>query len=153
MSTRVVPCLLLAFFIYLIDQLTKTAIKKTLTALDTVRVTPFLSLVYVENTGSAFGMFRSLGNAFFITISIVAVAFIGFLIYREPANRLAYSLLIAGALGNMTDRVIYGYVVDFIDLHIGNYHWYAFNVADASLTVGMVLLIVNTFFGNLTRKG
>ncbi|MCX8069050.1 MAG: signal peptidase II [Thermodesulfovibrionales bacterium] len=136
----------ISLVIYLIDQTSKYAIKKLVNPTDVIAVTSFFNIVYVENVGSAFGMFKSLGNVFFITISIIAIGFITFLIFKDKDNRLPYSLLLAGAFGNMTDRLIYGYVIDFFDFYIGKYHWYVFNVADASLTCGMVLMLINAFF-------
>ncbi len=152
MTLRPLHYFYFALVLFLIDQASKTAIKKNLSAFDSIRVTPFLNLVYVENTGSAFGMFKSLGNVFFIAISIVAVLVISYLLFKELSNRWAYSLLLSGALGNMTDRIIYGYVIDFFDFHIGKYHWYVFNVADASLTVGMLLLLIGSFFPKFRLK-
>lgn len=141
------PCFafVISFVIYLIDQVTKYLVKKFVNPFDVINVTPFLNIVYLENIGSAFGMFKSLGNIFFISVSVVAIGFISFLIFKDKENRLPYSLLLAGALGNMTDRLIYGYVIDFFDFFVGKYHWYVFNVADASLSVGMILMLINVF--------
>jgi signal peptidase II len=94
---------------------------------------------------------RSLGKEFFIIVTIVAIALLIFLFLKDRENKLIYSLLIAGSLGNLVDRFQHGYVIDFIDLFIGRFHWPAFNIADISLTMGIFLLIYKTIWGN--RKG
>lgn len=142
----------ISLVIFIIDQTTKFWVKNSILPFETIYVTGFFNLVYVENVGSAFGMFKSLGNVFFITVSIIAIVVISVLIIKDRVNRLSYSLLLGGALGNMTDRIIYGYVIDFFDFHIGGYHWYVFNVADASLTVGMILILINAFLPNKSVK-
>jgi signal peptidase II len=139
------PYLALSFVIYCLDQLSKALVRRYLPQDEVVKVTSFFNLVYVENPGAAFGMFKSLGNAFFIVISLLASVAMAALVWKDPTNRLACSLLLSGALGNMTDRIIYGTVTDFLDLHIAGYHWYAFNVADSALTVGMILMLINGF--------
>jgi signal peptidase II len=106
---------------------------------------PFLNIVYVKNTGSAFGMLKSMGNIFFILFTILALSILIMLFIRDKKNKLIYSLLIAGAMGNLSDRILYGYVIDFIDLYYRSFHWPAFNVADSSLTTGIILLIYKTF--------
>ncbi|MFQ3573579.1 MAG: signal peptidase II [Thermodesulfovibrionales bacterium] len=142
----------IAVAIFIIDQATKTWVKKSIHPFENIHVAPFFNLVYVENTGSAFGMFKSLGNTFFVSISIFAIIVISILIIKDKTNRLPYALLLGGALGNMTDRLIYGYVIDFLDFHIGGYHWYAFNIADASLSVGMLLMLINVLLPQKTAK-
>lgn len=149
---KVYTFFIISLSILFVDQITKLWIKKTLQVFQIIELTPFFNLVYVENVGSAFGMFKSLGNAFFIVISLIAIVVISILIIKDKTNRLPYALLLGGALGNTADRLIYGYVIDFLDFHIAGYHWYAFNVADASLTIGMFLLLLNTFLPNKTSK-
>lgn len=131
--------------IFLLDQLTKYLTLKFLSPHRVIEVLPFLNLVYVENTGTAFGMFKFLGSGFFIFIALIATGFLIYLLFKDPQNWLIYSLITAGALGNITDRVIYGYVIDFIDLHAGGIHWPAFNVADSAISIGIVLFIYKSF--------
>ena len=138
---------LIALAVFLVDQATKYYIKLNVGFFDVIGVTPFFNIVYAENTGSAFGMFKSLGIYFFIGVSIVAVVLLGVMIVRDGSNRFAYSLLLGGAAGNLLDRAVYGYVVDFLDFYIGSYHWPAFNVADSSLTIGIAFLFVKTLRG------
>lgn len=91
-------------------------------------------------------MFKFLGSTFFILFTILAISILIFFFLRDKQNKLVYSLLIAGALGNLLDRILYGYVIDFIDLYYQSFHWPAFNIADSSLTIGIILFIYKTFF-------
>jgi signal peptidase II len=129
----------------LLDQLTKYIIKSYLAPTDVIRALPFFNIVYVENVGSAFGMFRSLGNLFFIIVAFLAIIFVAVLIVREQHGRWGLSLVLGGAAGNLADRLVRGYVVDFLDVYIGKYHWPAFNVADSALTVGIAILLFTAF--------
>lgn len=135
----------LIIFVYLLDQFTKYMALKFLSPDGFIRILPFLNLVYVENTGTAFGMFKFLGSWFFILIALIATFFIFYLFFKDSQNYLVYSLLIAGALGNITDRIVYGYVIDFIDLHAWGLHWPAFNIADSAISIGIVLFIYKSF--------
>lgn len=135
----------LIFFIFILDQFTKYLALKFLWPDKVINLLPFLNLVYVENTGAAFGMFKSLGSIFFIILSIIITFFLIYLMVRDSKNWIVYSLIIAGALGNITDRIIYGYVIDFIDLHIGGFHWPAFNLADSSISIGVVFFLYRSF--------
>jgi signal peptidase II len=84
----------------------------------------------------------------------VAVALLMFLLFRDEENRLAYSLVLGGAAGNLTDRIMYGYVIDFVDVFAASFHWPAFNVADSALTVGISLMFVAVFLsGRRDRAG
>ena len=137
----------LAFFVFLLDQATKLLIMKHLALHQVIRIFPFFNIVYYRNIGSAFGLFKSLGNPFFIVISIVAIIGVSVLIIKDPQGRLGFSLILAGAAGNLADRLTHGYVVDFLELYAGHFYWPAFNVADSALTVGITILIVMTVFG------
>jgi len=132
---------LFVLFVLLLDQLTKFLAIKFLYPDRMIKILPFLNLVYVENKGSAFGMFKFLGSEFFIILSIIAVIVLIFMCFKDYQNWFIYSLIISGAIGNATDRLIYGYVIDFIDLHVGSFHWPAFNVADTAISIGIVLFL------------
>jgi signal peptidase II len=140
------PFFLLAIVVFVADQATKHLIISRFTLFESVDILPFFSIVYVRNTGSAFGMFKSLGNLFFVGAAVVAIVVVAFLIVRDRENRLGLSLILGGAAGNMTDRLVHGYVVDFLDFYIDGRHWPAFNVADAALTAGILLLLARSFF-------
>jgi signal peptidase II len=104
-----------------------------------------LNLVSVRNKGAAFGMFSSLGNDFFILLSVAAILFMFWVILTAREDYRIFSLLAGGALGNLIDRLTLGYVVDFIDFTVSGYHWPAFNVADSALSIGIAFLTVNLF--------
>jgi signal peptidase II len=87
-------------------------------------------------------MFKSVGSGFFIAASIAAILFVIFLLIKGKENYLGLSLILGGAIGNLIDRILYGRVVDFIDLSIGKYHWPAFNVADSALSVGVTIILL-----------
>lgn len=146
MKQKLIFYFIFALFIFFLDQSTKTLVKLYILHFETIKILPFLNLVYVENTGSAFGMFKSLGNMFFIVVSVLAIALISFLLIKEKDNKICYSLVLGGAAGNLADRLIYGYVIDFLDLHIAGKHWPVFNIADAALTVGIILLLYKNVF-------
>jgi signal peptidase II len=138
--------LLISIIILIFDQATKFVIVRTISIHEVVNVLPFFQLVNVRNEGAAFGLFQSLGNTFFIVISIGAISVISYLMLKAKDERLALSLILGGAIGNFVDRVRIGYVIDFIDLYVGRYHWPAFNVADSALTVGIAFLFLRAFF-------
>ena len=112
-------------------------------------VSGFFNLVHVHNKGAAFGLLNQLPVAytriFFIVTPSLVLAVVGYLWYRLPEDcwqaALGYSLIMAGALGNLIDRVRLGEVVDFLDLYWGRYHWPAFNVADSLVCLGAALLV------------
>jgi signal peptidase II len=91
-------------------------------------------------------MFKSFGNVFFMAIASVAIVVVAVLLIKDKENRPGFSLILGGAAGNLMDRFLFGHVTDFLDIYIGKFHWPAFNVADSALTVGIILLTVNSFF-------
>lgn len=137
---------LVSLSIFVLDQFTKYLIKSYVSPYEIIRVLPFCNIVYVENIGSAFGMFKSLGNIFFIAVAALAMVFVTVLIIKDKDNRLSFSLILGGAAGNLTDRIIRGYVIDFLDVYAGRFHWPAFNAADSALTIGIFLLAFKLFF-------
>ena len=139
------------FVIILVDQLTKYWIDTTMMLHESITVlNGFFSITYVRNPGAAFGFLAGASPAFrytfFIAVNIIAIALI--VSYIRKATReesrliLALSFIMAGAFGNLMDRVRFGEVVDFLDFYIGSVHWPAFNVADSSITVGAFFLIL-----------
>jgi signal peptidase II len=132
--------------VFLLDQWAKYLVRSHLSMSEVIPVLPFFNIVYVDNVGSAFGMFKGLGNPLFIGISVAAIVVITAMIIKIRDNRLALSLILGGAVGNMTDRIVHGYVIDFLDFYAGRHHWPAFNIADSALTLGIALLLVDTLF-------
>jgi len=139
--------LALAALIVAADQLAKYAAVQNLGLNQTVAVTPFFNLVLVYNSGAAFSILSDAAGwqrALFIAIALIASAWIVFLLRKYPHQRLfalALSLVLAGAVGNVIDRILIGAVIDFLDFHALGYHWPAFNVADSAITCGAALLI------------
>ncbi len=147
--------LLLSLPLYCLDRLTKWLALEHITA-DTPRILipEFFALVFVTNTGAAFGSFRN-NNFFFIALSCAALIFIvGMLLRRRAPDTwrdISLALLLAGVLGNLTDRLLYGYVIDFLlfDLHVPLAHPFpAFNVADSCICLAVVCFIIHSFRQN-----
>jgi len=130
--------------VFLIDQATKYLIIYNLSLYQVIKILPFFNIVYYRNIGSAFGMFKSLGNVFFIVVSAAAIIAVCVMIVKDGQNRLGFSLILGGAAGNLADRVIHGYVIDFIEVYAGRFYWPAFNVADSALSLGIVFLLLRT---------
>jgi signal peptidase II len=143
------PYLLLVAATLLLDRWTKALIQSRFALNESISVIDGLfNITYVRNTGVAFGIFDPIASpAKSVLLSVfTAFAALAVITYsvRSPAkNRLlqiALGLILGGALGNLYDRLAYGYVVDFLEFYIGNYHWPSFNVADAAITTGVILL-------------
>jgi signal peptidase II len=118
-----------------------------------------LNLTLVFNRGAAFGFLSDAGgwqNRFFIGVALLACAAIIHMVRRlGPRERLAttaFMLILGGATGNLVDRLLYGYVVDFIDIYYGAWHWPAFNVADSAITIGAVLLVFDMLLKPAGRR-
>ncbi|MBO7509422.1 MAG: signal peptidase II [Alphaproteobacteria bacterium] len=112
------------------------------------RVTNFFNIVFTWNPGTAFSMFRNLGDNAPLVMVIATGVIIALLLYylwRRARNyeRVPLIMIIGGAIGNLVDRIRFGAVIDFLDFHIGGAHWPAFNVADCFITVGVLLYILN----------
>jgi signal peptidase II len=145
--------LALAFAIIVFDHLTKWWVSATLDYQQFIPVLPFFSLVRVHNTGAAFSILADAGGWqrwFFIAIGVIATVIIVRLLKRhahEKRMALALALVLGGALGNVIDRVVLGYVVDFLYFHYRGFAWPAFNVADSAISVGAALLIWDSLRG------
>jgi signal peptidase II len=143
---------LISFIVVVLDQITKYLAINYINPYDSIKIFPFLHLVIVTNKGAAFGMFKHIGSSFFIAASVIAIIFVIFLLIRGKEDRLGLSLILGGAIGNLIDRILYGRVVDFIDLSIGKYHWPAFNIADSSLTVGVTIILLTHLLKTMKTK-
>lgn len=143
--------LLGALSVWALDQLTKTAVVLNFHLQDSVSLTSFFNLVYWQNTGAAFGFLSQAGGwqkPLFLGIGVVASYVLYRLILASHSTRLertAFALILGGAVGNVFDRVVRGAVVDWLDFHWGGWHWPAFNVADAAITLGAATLLVAAF--------
>lgn len=143
--------LALSALIVVADQAAKYAVVQYFAANKAVAVTSFLNLVLVYNPGAAFSFLSDAAGwqrGFFVAIALIASAWIVYLLRKYPHQRLfalALSLVLAGAIGNVIDRILVGAVVDFLDFHAHGYHWPAFNVADSAITCGAILLVWDAF--------
>ena len=149
-------CLLIwygiAIVVVLLDQLTKQLVTSFFVYGDSYAITFFFNLVRVHNYGAAFSFLSDAGGwqrwAFSfvaIVVSVIIVAWLARLTYDKRLESLALALILGGALGNLWDRLTVGYVVDFLDFHLSGIHFPAFNVADSSITIGAMLLILDAF--------
>ncbi|MBF0487119.1 MAG: signal peptidase II [Nitrospirae bacterium] len=136
---------LISFFVFVADQITKYLIEQKLHLYGSIPVTTYLNIVNWRNKGSAFGLFQSWGNKPFIILSAAVLIIIACLLIFGTKDMFALSLILGGAAGNMTGRIVTGSVVDFLDFYYGKYHWPAFNVADMALTCGIGLMIISHF--------
>jgi len=143
---RGVLFLIIAAFVVMLDQISKSWVSSHLDLYETIPLVGCLSLTHVRNTGATFGLFAN--QAFLLAlVSIVGLLTI-LLFYRYLSKSnilgiLALSLVFGGAVGNLVDRMRFGYVTDFIDVRLwGDFHWPTFNVADSAITVGSIVLVV-----------
>ena len=145
----------LALPCYLFDQLTKWLINTRLEIGSGFTVIPgFFDIIHARNTGAAFGMLQGLPEnyrtLFFAAITLVACGAMFILFMKTDEDswvlKAVFSLIIAGALGNLTDRFLFNEVVDFLLFHVGRFHWPTFNMADTWISAGMVGLLIYSFF-------
>ena len=148
-KSAMLPWLGLALLILIADQFTKVLILGYYKLGDATNVTSFFNVVRVHNSGAAFSFLAGAGGWqrwFFTAIGVAAALFIVWLLRSHAGQRLfsfALACILGGALGNVIDRSLHGYVVDFLDFHYAAWHFPAFNVADAAITVGAVCLILD----------
>jgi signal peptidase II len=138
--------------VFAADQLTKLAVRRSLPLYDHINIIPgFLDLTHVQNTGAAFGILNAADFPYkpAVMIGIAAIALVAIAAYgtqlgfHERLARFGLSLILGGAFGNLIDRAVAGHVVDFVDVYWGNSHFWAFNVADAAITAGAVLVLLD----------
>lgn len=150
--------LLLALFIFIADQITKWWAQVNLPMGQSLAVTHFLNWTLVYNPGAAFSFLSQAGGWqrwFFTIIGIVAAVVIIWLLQKNTHDRpfcIALSLILGGAIGNVLDRLLYGAVVDFIDVHYGGWHWPAFNIADSAISIGATLIVINEIRRGLLQR-
>jgi len=141
----------LAAAVVVADRLSKLAVLDALVPGERIAVTGFCNLVLVFNRGAAFSFLAGASGwqtLLFAVIALAAALVVSWLILRMPGRRLlctGLALILGGALGNLVDRLLYGQVVDFVDLHAFGWHWPAFNVADSGITLGAGLVILEGF--------
>lgn len=139
----------LTALVIVLDQASKLLVDATMQLHETIELLPLFQLTYVRNTGASFGFLAQAGGWqrwLFVGIASTASFAMIFWLKRLPKDRrweaAAWSLVLAGALGNLIDRIAYGYVIDFFDAFYQHWHFPAFNVADSAITVGVGILLV-----------
>lgn len=138
--------------VLIVDQITKIWVSNSMTLYESISIIPFFQFTYVHNLGAAFSFLSDQGGWqrwLFIALSAGASVFISVWLIRLPKQftlqALGLALVLGGAVGNLVDRVLYGYVIDFLDVYYRQWHWPAFNIADSAITVGVLLLLVESF--------
>ena len=141
--------LFLALLVLIADQISKWWAQMSLPMAQAIKVTDFLNWFLIYNPGAAFSFLSQAGGWqrwFFTIIGIVAAAVIIWLLQKNTQDRpfcIALALILGGAIGNVLDRLLYGAVVDFIDVHYHGWHWPAFNLADSAISIGATLIVIN----------
>ncbi|MBZ9677397.1 signal peptidase II [Mesorhizobium sp. ES1-1] len=145
------PYALLVAATIALDQWIKNLVETGLPFQEKLDLVPFLALFRTYNTGIAFSMFASFGDIGLIGISLAVVAFVLFLATRiapsQVAARIGFALIVGGALGNLIDRAVHGHVIDYILFHTPVWSFAVFNLADAFISVGAAMVVLDEFFG------
>ena len=141
----------------LADQISKTVIRSTMTLYESITVIPgFFHLTYITNDGMAFGINFPFGIYIFSTISIILTAILFWYLWTIRQEniilRSGVAMILAGAIGNLIDRLFLGEVVDFLDFMIGDLHWYVFNFADSFVTIGMGIILYDAIILEKKRQ-
>jgi signal peptidase II len=147
-----ISIIIIFFLIIFFDQLTKILVIKNFQLYESLSILPFFNLTFVVNYGFAFGFLNnpSLNQIIVILVIFSIIAYFLYLLIKTQDQFFRFSLIlvISGAIGNFIDRILYGFVIDFIDIYLGSYHWPAFNLADSSITLGFILIMFNILFLN-----
>jgi len=145
----------LALVMLILDQVTKHIVVAKMDLYQSIQILPFFNLTHVHNYGAAFSFLGDAGGWqrwFFTAIAIGVSALILFWLKQSKKSEVllpcAFALILSGALGNVYDRIVYGYVIDFLDVYYQNWHWPAFNIADSAICIGAALLIYDAFKNN-----
>ena len=140
------------FLIIFFDQLTKILVIKNFQLYESLSILPFFNLTFIVNYGFAFGFLNnpSLNQIIVILVIFSIISYFLYLLIKTQDHffRISLILVLSGAVGNFIDRILHGFVIDFIDVYFGSYHWPAFNLADSSITLGFMLIMFNILFLN-----
>ena len=145
--------------VLLADQCTKLLADAMLSLHQQVPVIPYFALLKAYNSGAAFSFLSDASGWqrwFFVVLALIVIGVLLVWLRRLPAEerraRLALALILGGAVGNLIDRLVYGYVIDFLDIYYGSWHWPAFNIADAAISVGAFLLVLDTLLSGREKS-
>ncbi|NLB66665.1 MAG: signal peptidase II [Lentisphaerae bacterium] len=146
--------LTVALYVILLDQGSKECIRRAFDLYESVPLIPgFFSLTYVRNTGAAWGLFSSQNQLLALLAAVMLVVLV---IYHRKImppgmiHRIALGLLCGGIVGNLFDRLRLDYVTDFLDFHVGQWHWPAFNIADSAICIGVGIYLLSSLFSSKT---
>lgn len=149
----------ISMLIFVFDQWSKYAILSSMNLYESIQLTGFFNLTYVHNYGAAFSFLYDAGGWQVYFLSAVALSVSALILWwlRQATKEqlllpVAFSFILGGALGNVFDRLLHGYVIDFLDFYYGTYHWPAFNVADSAIFIGAALLIIDMFKNKEANK-
>ncbi len=136
----------------ILDQWSKIAVDSSMRLYESIALFPGFNLTYVHNTGAAFSLLSEAGGwqrwffaALALIISVVLIVWLYRLKNHETLLAIALALVLGGAIGNLIDRLAYGYVIDFLDVYYQSWHWPAFNIADSAISVGVFLMLLESF--------
>ncbi len=142
----------LSLLALILDQASKLAVDGAMQLYQSIPIMPYFNLTYVHNTGAAFSFLSEAGGWqrwFFAGLALVISIVIAFWLARlkrhETLLAVALALVLGGAIGNLIDRLAYGYVIDFLDVYYQDWHWPAFNIADSAITLGVILMLAESF--------
>ncbi len=142
----------LSLIALVLDQWTKIAVDSSMRLYESIAIIPGFNLTYVHNTGAAFSFLSEAGGWqrwFFAAMALIISVILTVWLYRlkshETLLAVALSLVLGGAIGNLIDRLAYGYVIDFLDVYYQSWHWPAFNIADMAISVGVFLMLLENF--------
>ena len=149
--------LFVSAILVLADQVSKAIVVRTMSLYESVPVIEnFFHFTFITNDGMAFGIDFPFGYFIFSLVSVLLTLFLFWYLWTVRNDslviRLGLAMIIAGAVGNLIDRLMLGEVIDFLDFMIGNFHWYVFNLADSYVTVGMVLILTDSVFLEKKRE-
>ncbi len=153
--SRKLPYFLIISVLVIVDQLSKVLIARSIALLSSKTViSGFFDLTHIQNRGAIFGFFSQSGSPLLhVILMLASLAALGIVVYyffkaaaSERLTLVSLSLILSGALGNLIDRVLRDYVIDFLDFYVKGWHWPSFNVADASITIGALLLVLMLIF-------
>ncbi|WP_278370461.1 signal peptidase II [Pseudoalteromonas lipolytica] len=149
----------LSLLLLVVDHATKTLVVNTMTYKESIEILPFFNFTYVHNYGAAFSFLSDAGGWqrwFLSLIAVVISVLLTWWLKRLPASNKvlcsAYALVLAGAIGNLCDRIVYGYVIDFLHVYYENWHFPAFNIADSAICIGAALLLYDAFTGESPKE-
>ena len=149
--------LFVSAILVLADQVSKAIVVRTMSLYESIPVIEsFFHFTYITNDGMAFGIDFPFGYFIFSLVSALLTIFLFWYLWTARNDslviRLGLAMIIAGAVGNLIDRLMLGEVIDFLDFMIGNFHWYVFNLADSYVSVGMVLILTDSIFLEKKRE-